>query len=145
MNSKWIAIGAFWAALAVGLGAFGAHGLKQVVEPELLETWHTGVLYHVLTALGLVLYGLFQRASPARGWPAALLFLGSAALSRPTHGLCQTPTLTTAEITADVFDAFRSQALQKIAFFEEYHVVFEQIAYDPAAGSLVGVEADKLR
>lgn len=81
MNSKWIAIGAFWAALAVGLGAFGAHGLKQIVEPEMLETWHTGVLYHVITALGLVLYGLFQRTSNARGWPGALLLLGSAGFS----------------------------------------------------------------
>ena len=31
MTTKWIAIGAFWAAVGVGLGAFGAHGLKKLV------------------------------------------------------------------------------------------------------------------
>ncbi len=42
-------------ALAVALGAFGAHGLKELVAPEQLETFHTGVRYqfHHTLAMGL--------------------------------------------------------------------------------------------
>lgn len=39
--------------VAVGAGAFGAHGLKRVLDPDLLAVWHTGVLYHLVHALGL--------------------------------------------------------------------------------------------
>ena len=44
-------------ALAVAIGAFGAHGLKAMVSPENLETFRTGVtyqFYHVL-AMGMAL------------------------------------------------------------------------------------------
>jgi uncharacterized membrane protein YgdD (TMEM256/DUF423 family) len=48
---------AFWGAtsmaVVVGLGAFGAHGLKAHLSPEALGWWHTGVLYQALHALGL--------------------------------------------------------------------------------------------
>lgn len=81
MNSKWTALGALWAALAVGVGAFGAHGLKKVVTPEQLETWDTGVLYHLFTALGLVLYGLYRSSNARRGPGGALLLAGSLGFS----------------------------------------------------------------
>ena len=83
-SSHWIAVGAVSAALAVGLGAFGAHGLEERVEPSELEIWKTGVNYHFLHALGLILLGLFlgqrETRSPnsssggAAGW---CLLLGS--------------------------------------------------------------------
>jgi uncharacterized membrane protein YgdD (TMEM256/DUF423 family) len=34
--------------LAVALGAFGAHGLKSVLTPESMQTYQTGVLYHLV-------------------------------------------------------------------------------------------------
>src|SRR5437773_5884300 len=40
--------------LAVLLGAFGAHGLRERVSPEMLEVWKTGVFYHLIHALGLL-------------------------------------------------------------------------------------------
>ncbi|MFT5998208.1 MAG: uncharacterized membrane protein YgdD (TMEM256/DUF423 family) [Neolewinella sp.] len=42
-------------ALAVGIGAFGAHGLKAIVAPEQLETFGTAVRYHFyhVFAIGL--------------------------------------------------------------------------------------------
>lgn len=43
---------------AVMLGAFGAHGLKKLLEPKLLETFHTGVRYQVYHALALLLCGI---------------------------------------------------------------------------------------
>ena len=44
--------------LAVLLGAFGAHGLKNRVSPEDLIIFETGVRYHMIHALGLILLGI---------------------------------------------------------------------------------------
>ncbi|WP_024954681.1 DUF423 domain-containing protein [Sulfurospirillum arcachonense] len=53
-TSKQFAIyGAVFMALAVSLGAFGAHGLKAIVSKEMLVIYHTGVEYQFYHALGL--------------------------------------------------------------------------------------------
>lgn len=67
---NWISIGAISSALAVGCGAFGAHGLQQRVDAHDLDTWKTGVLYHLFAALALVLLGVFDREGKAKlaGW-----------------------------------------------------------------------------
>lgn len=52
--------------LAVVIGAFGAHGLKNFVTPEKLVTFETGVRYHFYHAFGLVLLGLYQLHSTAK-------------------------------------------------------------------------------
>ena len=52
---SWIIFGALLAALAVLLGAFGAHGLKGKISPEDLTIFETGVRYHMYHALGLIL------------------------------------------------------------------------------------------
>ena len=54
----FLAIGSIAALLAVALGAFGAHGLKARIAPELLAVYKTGVEYHFYHALGLILVGL---------------------------------------------------------------------------------------
>lgn len=56
-------------ALAVAIGAFGAHGLKAMVSPENLEIFRTGVtyqFYHVL-AMGLAL-ALWSVPGIGREW-----------------------------------------------------------------------------
>lgn len=53
-------------AIAVLIGAFGAHGLKNLVAPEKLVTFETGVRYHFYHAFGLVLLGLYQLHSQAK-------------------------------------------------------------------------------
>ncbi len=45
-------------ALAVILGAFGAHGLESRLDARALEIYHTGVTYHVYHALALLALGL---------------------------------------------------------------------------------------
>jgi len=45
-------------ALAVGIGAFGAHGLRGKISPDLLEIYETGVKYHFYHALALLALGL---------------------------------------------------------------------------------------
>lgn len=51
-------------ALAVLIGAFGAHGLKAMVAPEKLVTFETGVRYHFYHGMALVLLGLCQERFP---------------------------------------------------------------------------------
>ncbi len=59
-----LVLGSFLLALAVGIGAFGAHGLKNIVGLRQLETFETGVRYHFYHAFGLVILGLIQAALP---------------------------------------------------------------------------------
>ena len=60
----FVSLGAVLAMLGVAFGAFGAHGLKTRVTPELLVTWNTGVLYHLVHALALVLVGILCQLLP---------------------------------------------------------------------------------
>lgn len=66
MNAhRILAIGALLGALAVVLGAFGAHGLRSRVGPELLEIYETAVRYHFYHALALLAVGVWaDRAGP---------------------------------------------------------------------------------
>ena len=50
--ANWLFVGAVSGALAVALGAFGAHGLKnRVSSPQLLKTWETAAHYHLAHSL----------------------------------------------------------------------------------------------
>ena len=51
-------------ALAVALGAFGAHALKARLSPDMLATWQTGVMYHAWHALALLALGLLMLRLP---------------------------------------------------------------------------------
>ncbi len=65
-------------ALAVAIGAFGAHGLKSHLSDELLQTFKTGVEYHFYHALGLLLVGMLSLSMPSGwlNWSAILLTVG---------------------------------------------------------------------
>lgn len=51
-------------ALAVLIGAFGAHGLKSMVTPEKLVTFETGVRYHFFHGFGLLAIAFAQQLFP---------------------------------------------------------------------------------
>ncbi len=83
LSPFWI-WGSMLAALAVLLGAFGAHGLEKapsvVQEPSLLDTWETAARYHLIHALGLVAVALHPRQPRLPGFlflAGILLFSGS--------------------------------------------------------------------
>lgn len=64
---------------AVALGAFGAHGLKDMLaEADGVDTWKTAALYHLIHAVMLI---VLARGGYARAWWAffvgILLFSGS--------------------------------------------------------------------
>ncbi|MEN9696989.1 MAG: hypothetical protein RLZ56_410 [Bacteroidota bacterium] len=58
--------GLLLALLSVGLGAFGAHGLKQLVSADKVAIFETGVRYQFMHALALVLIAFFisQQGNP---------------------------------------------------------------------------------
>lgn len=61
MFPKYFLIGAVNAALAIALGAFGAHGLEDMISDHYLEVFETGVRYHMYGALGLMLVALLDK------------------------------------------------------------------------------------
>lgn len=65
MHKRFVAIGAVLGAVAVALGAFGAHGLKKIVPAETVQTFQTGVQYQMYHSLALLLAGmLYEKCSP---------------------------------------------------------------------------------
>ncbi|OYY73902.1 MAG: hypothetical protein B7Y40_07145 [Gammaproteobacteria bacterium 28-57-27] len=60
----FILLASLLGGLGVGLGAFGAHGLKHLVEPRLLEVFNTAVQYQLLHALALLALAVWMRQEP---------------------------------------------------------------------------------
>ena len=56
--------GAINGFLAVTLGAFGAHGLKNKLPEDLMAVYQTAVEYHFYHALGLILIGILSLIVP---------------------------------------------------------------------------------
>ncbi|WP_090396288.1 DUF423 domain-containing protein [Natribacillus halophilus] len=74
-----LAIGTIMAALAVAIGAFGAHGLEGRVSERMLENYQTGVQYHMFHALGMIAAGLTAALAGGNallGWSGGLMFFG---------------------------------------------------------------------
>ena len=89
----FVVLGSLSAFAGVALGAFGAHGLKTRVTPEMLTVWQTGVLYHLVHALGLLLVGILCHLMPEAamvrnaGWA---IFLGTVLFSGSLYALVLT-------------------------------------------------------
>ncbi|QKF73157.1 DUF423 domain-containing membrane protein [Aliarcobacter faecis] len=50
---NFLSLATLFMATAIMLGAFGAHGLKKILEPEMLKIFHTGVEYQFYNTFGL--------------------------------------------------------------------------------------------
>jgi len=86
VDRTFLLIGAILGFLGVALGAFGAHGLKNRLSPEMLEVFDTGVRYHMYhTFAVLIVAAAIGHIGNARllamaGWfffAGILLFSGS--------------------------------------------------------------------
>ena len=87
-RSPLIALGAVNAAIAVAAGAFGAHGLRDRLEPRALEIFETAARYQMYHALALVLCGVIAtRGAATAGW---LLQLGIVVFSGSLYALALT-------------------------------------------------------
>lgn len=68
MERTFLVLGALSAAIAVGTGAFGAHGLKKIATPDMVATFDTAARYQMYHALGLIAV-----AWAASRWPGAAI------------------------------------------------------------------------
>lgn len=82
---RFLLLGAIFAGLSVGLGAFGAHGLRNVLSASDASAWDTAARYQMAHGLGLAVVAWASSRRPSRlvsaaGWTMVLgifLFSGS--------------------------------------------------------------------
>lgn len=91
-NQTILISGAIFMALGVLLGAFGAHALKNILSPEMLAVYKTGVEYQFYHALGLLLIGLigFQVKSKYLRWSGLFITIGIILFSGSLYTLALT-------------------------------------------------------
>lgn len=95
MAGQWLAVaGSLSALVGVGLGAFGAHGLHDRLDERMLSAWETGVQYHLIHALAMVIIAtLAVRASGPATWfhvAGALMLAGQILFAGSIYGLALT-------------------------------------------------------
>jgi uncharacterized membrane protein YgdD (TMEM256/DUF423 family) len=91
MAKNFIFLAGLMGALAVGIGAFGAHALRPTLEAsQRLDTFETAVKYHFYHTLSLLLIGLLasQRPSPYLAWAGYLHLAGIVIFSGSLYVLC---------------------------------------------------------
>jgi len=73
-----LTVAAISGLFAVMLGAFGAHALKGIISPEMLEVYKTGVLYQFFHTFALLSVGILMNfnQSKALTWSAWLFITG---------------------------------------------------------------------
>src|SRR5580698_316727 len=92
--TNWIAIGAWGLALAVAIGAFGAHGLQGRLDDYSKNIYDRAVFYHFVHALGLLIVavaaeaGLLRRTAAV--WVCRLLAAGVVLFSGSLYALALT-------------------------------------------------------
>jgi len=76
--NRILSVAAVSGLLAVALGAFGAHGLKAIISPEMLEVYKTGVQYQFYHAFALLIVGILMNFSQSKAltWSAYLFITG---------------------------------------------------------------------
>ncbi len=77
---NWTAAGSFALALAVMLGAFGAHGLRGRLDAYSIGIYERAVFYHFVHALGLLVVPSLARSGlippSSASWVCVLLLAG---------------------------------------------------------------------
>ena len=68
----WIIISAVSGFTAVAIGAFGAHGLREKLTPDMLEIYKTGILYQLIHSVVLLVLSLNNFI---KGYLPSLFFL----------------------------------------------------------------------
>ncbi len=78
MKDRFIITGALFGAIAVILGAFGAHALKDTLTPDSLRVFHTGVEYQFYHAFAMIICGIIKERRPSRliNWSGSLFLAG---------------------------------------------------------------------
>ena len=94
MHKGFLKLAFLFAATAVMLGSFGAHGLKKIISETSLQTFETGVRYQFYHAFGLMIAAILfkdfqQKRTRIACWlfiDGIILFSGSLYLLAITEG-----------------------------------------------------------
>jgi uncharacterized membrane protein YgdD (TMEM256/DUF423 family) len=78
MHRTYIKIAAMLGALTVIMGAFGAHKLKELISPEILSSYQTGITYQFYHTLALLAVGILYKRYQNQWmeWAGRLFLLG---------------------------------------------------------------------
>jgi uncharacterized membrane protein YgdD (TMEM256/DUF423 family) len=90
MLKTFLLLGSLNGLIAVALGAFGAHGLKERLSSEMLSVFQTGVQYQMYHALALILVAIVSNQlsnSVAVHWSGWLFFAGIVLFSGSLYAL----------------------------------------------------------
>jgi len=89
MHKNYLASAAVLGAIAVALGAFGAHGLKQIVPAEIVQVFQTGVQYQVYHVLALLAVGIIYEKYPNAlvNWAGGFFIAGIVLFSGSLYAL----------------------------------------------------------
>lgn len=89
MHKSSLSLGIFFAMTSVILGAFGAHYLKTIFTPELLQSFETGVKYQMYHGLALIALGIYAGSNKKGIQPIFISFLlGTLLFSGSIYILC---------------------------------------------------------
>ena len=64
MHKTFLSLGALFGGIAVALGAFGAHGLKNIVSSDVVSVFQTGVQYQMYHTLALLVVAIVYERLP---------------------------------------------------------------------------------
>jgi uncharacterized membrane protein YgdD (TMEM256/DUF423 family) len=64
MHKNIIITASLLGAVTVALGAFAAHGLKQILDEKMLQTFETGVRYQFYHVFALLITGILYQTYP---------------------------------------------------------------------------------
>ncbi|WP_321408544.1 DUF423 domain-containing protein [Tolumonas auensis] len=82
MNHRWMVLwGATLGATGVAAGAFGAHGLKNILLPSSLNVWEIGVRYQLIHAMMLLILFALAQLLDSRLIPRAAQLMAAGTLS----------------------------------------------------------------
>jgi uncharacterized membrane protein YgdD (TMEM256/DUF423 family) len=77
IDKKIVVSAALLGAITIAFGAFGAHGLKELVNEQSLNSFNTGVRYQMYHTLALLIIGLSTRISEStKKWTFRFMILG---------------------------------------------------------------------
>lgn len=77
MMKVFIILGALCTMMAVGTGAFGAHGLEGKLSDKYMSVWEKAVNYQMYHGLGLLIIGVISGTTSINvNWAGWLIFLG---------------------------------------------------------------------
>ncbi|KAG4069237.1 hypothetical protein HA402_012090 [Bradysia odoriphaga] len=89
MHKSFLVWAAVLGALAVILGAFGAHKLKELVPPETVSTFQTGVTYQFYHVFALIATGILFAHLPGSQlvWAGRCFIIGIILFSGSLYAL----------------------------------------------------------